>query len=123
MYKKFTRQLYTHSKNIHEETQYLQLISDIINNGDSKIGRNGLVYSKIGASMRFSLENNVIPLITTKKVAWRTCLKELLWFINGETDNSILQNQNVKIWNDNATRDFLDSREFRSRIWSSMAVL
>jgi len=111
MYKKFARQLYTHSKNIHEETQYLQLISNIIDKGDVKMGRNGLVYNKIGTSMRFSLENDVMPLITTKKVAWRTCLKELLWFINGETDNAILQKQNVKIWNDNATRDFLDSRK------------
>ena len=52
--------------------------------------------------MRFSLANNSIPLLTTKKLAWRTCLKELLWFISGKTDNSILQQQNVKIWNKNA---------------------
>ena len=61
--------------------------------------------------MRFSLKDNKIPLITTKKVAWQACLKELLWFIKGQTDNSILQNQNVKIWNDNANREFLDSRK------------
>ena len=33
-----------------------------------------------------------------------------LWFVNGSTDNRILQSQNVKIWNGNASRDFLDSR-------------
>ena len=73
-------------------------------------GRNGNVYSKLGVSMRFSLKNNTIPLITTKQVAWKTCLKELLWFIEGNTDNALLQNKNVKIWNGNASREFLDSR-------------
>ena len=48
--------------------------------------------------------------MTTKKLAWRVCLKELLWFMNGDTSNKLLQQQNVKIWNDNATREFLDSR-------------
>jgi thymidylate synthase len=60
--------------------------------------------------MRYSLTNNKIPIITTKKMAWRVCLKELLWFINGSTNNEILQKQNVNIWNANASRKFLDSR-------------
>lgn len=59
--------------------------------------------------MRFSLENNAIPILTTKKTAWKTCLKELLWFIRGETDNRILKQQNVHIWDANGTREFLDS--------------
>ena len=73
-------------------------------------GRNGNVKTCVGSSMIFSLENNKIPILTTKKVAYKTCLKELLWFISGKTDNKILQKQNVKIWNGNASRDFLDSR-------------
>ena len=44
----------------------------------------------------FSLENNVIPILTTK-TAWKTCLKELLWFISGKTDNNMLKNQGVSI--------------------------
>ena len=60
--------------------------------------------------MRFSLTDNKIPLMTTKKLAWRVCLKELLWFIRGDTNNDLLQKQNVNIWNANAKRDFLDSR-------------
>ena len=48
--------------------------------------------------------------MTTKRLAWKTCLKELIWFMNGKTSNTLLKNQNVKIWNGNATRDFLDSR-------------
>ena len=60
--------------------------------------------------MRFSLEDNKIPIITTKKLAWRVCLKELLWFVRGETDNKILNEQNVHIWDGNSTREYLDSR-------------
>ena len=60
--------------------------------------------------MHFSLEHAVIPILTTKRVAWKTCLKELLWFIKGDTNNEHLQAQNVTIWNDNASREFLDSR-------------
>lgn len=96
---------------IHPESQYLSLIKNIINNGVTQKGRNGNIKTLIGSSMRFPLINNQIPLVTTKKLAWKSCLKELLWFINGETDNSILQNQNVKIWNGNSSRKFLDSRE------------
>ena len=60
--------------------------------------------------MRFDLQNNTIPILTSKKMAWKTCTKELLWFIKGNTNNKLLKQQNVKIWNDNGTRNFLDSR-------------
>ena len=93
-----------------EEKQYLDLITKIIKTGDLQKGRNGNVYSTIGETMRFSLKDNTIPLLTTKKVAWKTCLKELLWFIRGDTNNKNLKNQNVKIWNGNASREYLDSR-------------
>ena len=96
-----------------EEKQYLDLISDILYNGSLDEGRNGKVLSVFGKTMRFSLQNNTIPILTTKKVAWKTCLKELLWFIKGQTNNKILQEQNVKIWNANASREFLDSRNLQ----------
>ena len=92
------------------EKQYLNLITKICNYGFKEVGRNGSTLSVIGEKMSFSLKNNKIPFITTKKLAWRTCLKELLWFINGDTSNVTLQKQNVKIWNGNASREFLDSR-------------
>jgi len=60
--------------------------------------------------MRFSLANGSIPILTTKKTDWKTCLKELLWFIRGETDTQLLKNQNVHIWDGNTSREFLDSR-------------
>jgi thymidylate synthase len=97
-------------KYFHDENQYLNLVKDVLNHGETIHSRNGKVKTIYGSAMHFDLKNNKIPLITTKKLAWKTCLKELLWFINGSTDNKILQNQNVKIWNKNASREFLNSR-------------
>ena len=71
----------------HPEKQYLNLIKNIIKNGVKENGRNGITKSIIGAHMRFPLTNNQIPLLTTKKLAWKSSLKELLWFVRGETDN------------------------------------
>lgn len=93
-----------------EEDQYLDLLRNILNNGTWTLGRNGRTKSIFGHSMRFSLANGKIPILTTKKTAWKTCLKELLWFIRGETDNKLLQDQGVHIWDGNSSREFLDSR-------------
>jgi thymidylate synthase len=87
-----------------EEEQYYQLIKDILNNGVLENGRNGNTISIFGSAMRFSLQDNKIPLLTSKHMAWKTCLKELLWFISGSTDNSILQKQNVHIWDGDAKK-------------------
>jgi thymidylate synthase len=94
---------------IHDENQYLSLISDILEEGTFQNGRNGTVKTVFGSAMHFSLENNTLPILTTKKMAWKTCLRELLWFIKGQTDNSILTKQNVHIWDGNSSRDYLDS--------------
>lgn len=96
--------------NTLDEYQYINLIQTILEKGYNESGRNGNVKAIFGTSMRFNLSNNKIPILTTKKLAWKTCLKELLWFISGSTDNKILKQKNVKIWNENASREFLDSR-------------
>ena len=88
----------------------LNLVNRVINKGSIEEGSHGVTRSLVGEKLSFDLTNNSIPLLTTKKLAWRTCLKELFWFMRGETDNKILKKQNVKIWNQNASRDFLDSR-------------
>jgi thymidylate synthase len=98
------------SKFKHEEYQYLNLIQNILENGTWEEGRNGKTKSIFGHSMRFSLKDGQIPILTTKKTAWKTCLKELLWFIRGETDNRLLKEQGVHIWDANSSREFLDSR-------------
>ena len=99
---------------MHPEKQYLNLIKYIIKNGSLTKSRNGNTINTIGTMSKYSLKNNTMPILTTKKVAWKTCLKELLWFINGDTSNKTLKNQNVKIWNGNSTREFLDSRGLTS---------
>ena len=100
------------SENV-EEMQYLNLIKKILERGNLEKGRNGNTLSIFGESMRFSLENGKIPILTTKKVAWKTCLKELLWFVRGETDTKLLQKQGVHIWDANTSREFLDSRDLK----------
>ena len=93
-----------------EELQYLNLINNILENGTWEIGRNGKTKSIFGNMMRFSLKDGKIPILTTKKTAWKTCLKELLWFIRGKTNNKLLTEQGVHIWDGNSSREFLDSR-------------
>ena len=93
-----------------EETQYLDLIRDVLENGSLEPGRNGDTISTFGRSMRFSLKDGQLPLLTTKRVAWKTCFRELMWFIRGQTDIKELQQQDVHIWDANSTREFLDSR-------------
>jgi thymidylate synthase len=98
-----------------EENQYLQLIRDILEKGSLEEGRNGNTKSLFGYSMRFSLKDGTIPLLTTKYVAWKTCFHELMWFISGSTDNKVLNDKGVHIWDANANREFLDSRNLKFR--------
>lgn len=91
------------------EQQYLDLVRDVLDDGEVVNGRNGKTVVVFGRQMRFKLNNNALPVLTTKKMAWKTCIKELLWFISGNTDNTVLKTQNVKIWNDNGSREYLDS--------------
>lgn len=97
----------------HEEQQYIELIHNIIENGATEMTRNGEVKSIFGQMMKFSLKDGTIPILTTKKVAWKTCFKELMFFIRGQTDNTILQQQGVHIWDANSTREFLNSRNLQ----------
>ena len=94
----------------HEERQYLDLVSEIIENGYVEEGRNGQTRVVFGRTMRFSLADGNIPILTTKQVAFKTCFEELFWFIRGSTSNAELRAKNVTIWDGNSSREFLDSR-------------
>lgn len=98
-----------------EEHQYLDLVKEVIESGYHETGRNGKTRVKFGHTMRFSLRDGTIPILTTKRVAIRPCFEELFWFIRGNTDNTILQEKKVSIWNGNSTREFLDSRGLYNR--------
>ena len=94
----------------HDEYQYIGLIKDILNDGELINGRNGNALTIFGSAMHFDLTENTIPILTTKKVAWKTCAKELFWFLKGATNNNLLNDVNVHIWDGNGSREFLDSR-------------
>jgi dihydrofolate reductase/thymidylate synthase len=94
----------------HEEYQYLDLIRNIIDNGDVRMDRTGTgTRSVFGATMRFSLRDGVMPLLTTKRTFWRGVAEELLWFVSGSTNAKELQDKGIKIWDGNGSREYLDS--------------
>jgi len=98
-------------KTEHEEHQYLRMIEDIIENGTVRKDRTGTgTVSKFGTTMRFSLRDDTIPVLTTKRVFWRGVAEELFWFISGCTDNKPLQEKRIHIWDGNGSREFLDKR-------------
>ncbi len=97
-----------------EEQKYLDLIKKIIDEGEIRETRNSITKSIFGEKLEFDISNS-IPFITTKKLAWKTVIKELLWFLSGSTDNNKLVQQNVKIWNGNSTREYMDSIGFTER--------
>ncbi|KAG6548218.1 hypothetical protein Mapa_010269 [Marchantia paleacea] len=93
----------------HEEYQYLDLITDILQNGTVKGDRTGTgTISKFGCQMRFNLRKS-FPLLTTKRVHWRGVVEELLWLISGSTSAKVLQNKDVHIWDGNSTKEYLSS--------------
>lgn len=102
--------IYQNKINVNEEElQYLDLLKKILKDGSRKESRNSVVYSLFGNQMRFDLRKG-FPMLTTKKMPWKTILRELIWFINGSTDNKLLQEKNVHIWDGNSTKEFLATR-------------
>jgi thymidylate synthase len=88
--------------------QYLDLLQDILDNGEIKDDRTGIgTISVFGRSIRFDLRRG-FPAVTTKKLAWRACKGELLWFIEGSSDERRLAEithgvkGGVTIWTPNA---------------------
>ncbi|KAI1736766.1 thymidylate synthase/dCMP hydroxymethylase domain-containing protein [Xylaria scruposa] len=98
----------------HEELQYLDLVQEILANGEHRPDRTGTGTYSIFAppSLKFSLNDNgqpILPLLTTKRVFLKAVVAELLWFIEGNTSSTALSEAGVKIWNGNGSREFLDS--------------
>jgi thymidylate synthase len=71
--------------------------------------------SKFGVQMRFSLRDNTMPLLTTKRTFLGGVAEELLWFISGNTNANDLQKKGIHIWDGNGSREFLDSRGLEHR--------
>ncbi|WFC98367.1 thymidylate synthase [Malassezia yamatoensis] len=110
----FSPKLHPHlPAHTNEEEQYLNLISDVIYNGVLRQDRTGTGTRAIFApqsNLKFSLRNNTLPLLTTKRVFLRGVLEELLWFISGSTDANKLTDRDIHIWDGNGSEEFLKQR-------------
>ena len=88
---------------------YLDLLTNVINNGIEKHDRTGTgTRSIFGWQMRFDLSKG-FPLLTTKKMYWRGIVEELLFFLRGDTNTKLLESKKVNIWKGNTNREFLDN--------------
>lgn len=95
------------------EEAYLNLVKECIEYGDYRVDRTNVgTYSLFGKQLVFDLDGKILPLLTTKKVAYHIILKELLWIIKGSTNAKDL---NASIWDGNGSRSFLDSLGFYQR--------
>ena len=90
------------------DKQYLELLDDILVNGTSKEDRTGTgTWSVFGRQIRHNMKDG-FPLLTTKKMAWKTMTKELLWFLSGDTNIKWLVENNCNIWNGDAYKAYLN---------------
>ena len=84
---------------MQNEKGYLQLLEKILAEGQyRKPEREDGRYELFAQPLRFNLENNTLPLLTTKKVFFKSLAVEMLWFLSGSQDISLLKEQDVKIW-------------------------
>lgn len=96
------------------ERQYIALMNKVLNEGETRICRNGETKSLFCEKLVFDLKDG-FPLLTTKKMFLKGIIEELLFFLKGQTDTKILENKNVNIWKGNTDRTFLDSMGMKSR--------
>ncbi|MFC7536702.1 thymidylate synthase [Sphingomonas sp. GCM10030256] len=109
---------------LHPEESYLDLMQRALDKGDERIDRTGVgTKSLFGEVLRFDLSAGRLPVLTTKRVYWKTAVKEMLWFLTGRTNIRELLLNNVRIWSDwpharylKETGDQLSLAEFEARI-------
>ena len=90
------------------DKQYHDLLDDILANGTSKEDRTGTgTWSVFGRQIRHDMKDG-FPLLTTKKMAWKTMSKELLWFLSGDTNIKWLIENKCNIWNGDAYKAYLN---------------
>ncbi len=111
----------------HYEEQYLSLMRRIWTEGTVQRDRTGVgTRALFGAQMRFSLADDAVPLLTTKRVYWKTAAREMLWFLTGNTNIRPLLQQKVRIWTDwpldryrRETESEISQEDFEARIVES----
>lgn len=94
--------------------QYLDLLAKVLNEGIEKKDRTGTgTISLFGTQTRYNLHKG-FPLLTTKKMAWKSIVHELLWFLKGDTNIKYLVDHNVKIWNEWPYEIFKNSKDYQN---------
>lgn len=108
----------------HPENQYLDLMENVVSHGDRRIDRTGVgTLSVFGSMARFDLSQGHVPILTTKRVHWKLAVKEMLWFLRGETNIQSLLKERVRIWTDwplakyrKASGESVSQEDFERRI-------
>ena len=93
------------------DKQYQDLLLDILHNGQAKGDRTGTgTISVFGRQIRHDMKDG-FPLLTTKKMPFKTIVTELLWFLQGDTNIKFLVDNNCHIWNGDAYKNYLNNFE------------
>ena len=88
------------------DKQYQALLQDILDNGVQKKDRTGTgTISVFGRQLRHDMKEG-FPLLTTKKMPWKTIVTELLWFLRGDTNIKYLVDNGCNIWNGDAWKNY-----------------
>ncbi len=102
------------------DLDYQELLSDILKNGTKKNDRTGTgTISVFGKQIRHSMSEG-FPLLTTKKMAWKSIVTELLWFLRGDTNIKYLVNNDCHIWDGDAYKNYVkhqDTEEVGTMNW------
>jgi thymidylate synthase len=90
------------------DQQYLSLLQDILYNGVEKNDRTGVgTRSVFGRQIRHKMSDG-FPLLTTKKMSWKSIVVELLWFLRGDTNIKFLVDNGISIWNGDAYKAYVN---------------
>ena len=90
------------------DKQYTDLLQDILDNGIKKQDRTGTgTISVFGRQIRHNMKDG-FPLLTTKKMPWKTIVTELLWFLRGDTNIKYLVDNDCNIWNGDAYKNYIN---------------
>jgi len=93
------------------DKQYQDLLQTILDYGTTKMDRTGTGTKSIfGYTIRHNMKNG-FPLLTTKKMAWKTMVTELIWFLRGDTNIKYLVDNNCHIWDGDAFKNFMNKSE------------
>ena len=112
----------------HPEYQYLDILQELLDHGDKRMDRTGVgTLALFGRHMRFDV-SNAFPVITTRKIYWRTAVKEMLWMLSGGTNIRELLQQRVHFWTDwpwaryrRETGEEISREDFETRILEDLA--